>query len=73
MFSAPRSRRTSSVGAAIETGVVRMVSSRFMAVTVTSAASLTSRAKSTVSVAPAASCWSFWTTFRKPCTSADTV
>ena len=55
MLLTPRSRRSSSVGAATETGVLKIVSSRFMAVTVTSSVSLDSQSwKSTVSVAPAA-------------------
>ena len=73
MFSMPRSRMSPASGAATETGTLIAVSSRFIAVTVASAASFSSSATSTVSVPPAASRWSLWTTFRKPCTSADTV
>ncbi len=73
MLSAPRSRSTSSVGAATESGVFATVSSRFIAVTVTSVASFTSRTRSTVAAPPASRRWSFTVSFRKPWTSVETV
>ena len=73
IFSMPRSRMTSSVGAVTETGVLKMVVSRFMAVTVTSSEILNSRAKSAFTVAPSPTLWSLTVTGRKPCTSAETV
>jgi hypothetical protein len=59
MLSTPLSRRISSVGAVMETGVLCTVSSRFMAVTVTASAILTSREKLMTRLAPAASVWPF--------------
>jgi hypothetical protein len=72
-FSTPRSRMVSSVVAAIEKGVSCTVSSRFMAVTVTSSEIRSSRAKSTLAAEPASTRWSVRTIFRKPWTSAVTV
>ena len=69
---APRSRRVSSVGAATESGVDSTVSSRFIAVTLVSAANRNSSVKSTTTRAPAVSPWSFRTATRKPCMSAVT-
>ena len=71
MSSAPRSRKTSSVGAAMETGVLNTVSSRFIAVTVTSSETRTSRTSSKSSLPPASRTLD-WTAERKPESSAVT-
>ena len=72
MSSTPRARSTCSVGAAIENGTLSTVSSRFMAVTTTSALSAACRVKSSWLVPPPPSSTDC-VTVRKPSSEAVTL
>jgi hypothetical protein len=72
MSSMPRDRSWSSVSAAMETGVFCTVSSRFIAVTVTSSSRLVWRVKSALTVAPGSTFTPGLVSFPKPLSAAAT-